>query len=211
MEPPGSLPRGCCGETILNFSLLQVPDELMLTMADPSLWYTVLVVFAEPYFKPVIGVHESRNEFFTNILGRKLTFLTYVILSYMYSFWAFVFVNSVVASQPRLQHFQKNEVLIFGYILLLAGLSTKLYTYLTTSVINIMGGHYFKITNAAREADPLIDDTYYHPLGTASVVCYFGFSMVQASMAGLLLTVTLAIAYYTAFHFERYLVYKTSR
>uniref|UniRef100_A0A0B6ZXS6 Uncharacterized protein n=1 Tax=Arion vulgaris TaxID=1028688 RepID=A0A0B6ZXS6_9EUPU len=206
----GNQPAGCCGETIVNFSLLTMPDKSYLNLSDCYLWCTAVVIFAEPYFKSVVGVQEKHNAFFSKLFGQSLAFLTYVMMSYVYSAWAFVFFKTAVSAQPRVVELQKNEIQFMGYLFVMAGLGVKIYTYITTSITTIMGGHYFKLRTAVKDADLVHLDTYYHPLGTSSVSCYLGFSLIQGSIAGLLLTVTLTLAYYLSFHLERYLLLNIS-
>ncbi|BFZ13617.1 hypothetical protein BsWGS_16656 [Bradybaena similaris] len=199
------------GETEAFGQQEELPDHAQLrthtwavNLSDPLFWAVLFMFAFEPMHRCVIAYQEHFRSTIIRFLGTNLTFRIYCIMSFGYSFLMFFLFLKAVNEQPRLRDLQRNEALMVGYVFALTGFCIKARVHRNSPLASIMGGQYFGIKVHRKKNYLDTRDHLYHPLGTASVVCYFGFSIIRASAAGILITITLGLSTFLASHLERY-------
>ncbi|CAG5115140.1 unnamed protein product [Candidula unifasciata] len=184
-------------------TLLRLLQTFNVNISEPLFWCVLMMFVFEPFHRCVIVGQGRFRNVMTHHLGTKLTFRIYCILSISYSVLTFFLFQKAVNSQPRMRDLQRNEALLVGYVFALAGFIIKAHIHMTSSIASIMGGQYFGIDVPRKTAFPGPSDRYYHPLGTSSVMCYFGLSVIRASAAGILTTIILGVSTILASQLER--------
>ncbi|XP_059140047.1 uncharacterized protein LOC131928127 isoform X2 [Physella acuta] len=179
-----------------------MPTKVDIDLSSFHFWFTALLIYVEPFFKPVIGVNESKHRIISKYVGKTVSFFLYCLASNLFTLWTVFKVTQVISSHPRTPDLSRNSVLYLGYLFLIAGLCIKIHTYRKYGFVAVMGGKYFRIGTKEDKHPP--SDPYYHPSGTATVVCFIGYSLIQASVAGLFYCIICSIAYVFAYYFEKF-------
>ncbi|CAL1544340.1 unnamed protein product [Lymnaea stagnalis] len=204
MDGDEKLLMGCCGSEMatINLSLLAMPKKFDVDLSSFWFWGAALIIFSDPFCKALFGVHEFKYSSLCHYFGNKLAFAVYAGTSFAYSFCAFLLLHRVLREQGHNLELARNDVLLVGYIFLLSGITIKVHSYGKYGILGIMGGQYFQIPFKVK--GQFLYDPYYHPSGTSTLMAYFGYSLIHASFAGLVLTVICGLSYLSAFHFERF-------